>query len=739
MTRKFGRITALLTSAATLGLLAAAPAMAADAATSGDVASPAVDEVIVTATKRPEKVRQVVGAVSALSGDQLQQLGAQSLQDYIGRVPGVVFNNYQPGNSPIVIRGVSTTTYQEQGQTVTGYYINEIPLAEPGFSILIPDVDTFDLQNVQVLRGPQGTLFGSSSLGGLIDYVTNPADANGYHAAVEGGVNGTVHAQEAGYAFKGMINIPLISDKLAVRAVGLYRSDPGYIDNTATGVKGANGEVTDGGRLSIVWTPTDRTRLTWLSLYQKIAIDDGNYLVPGTLTRTTAIPEAQRGALDMHSLKLEQDVGFANFTGIAAYAHKDKYVTFDDGVYFPGYLGGTLFPSPEASRSRSEYIEARLASKPGANRFIDWIVGANYYVTRKSDLSTISTAGAADYINAHPGDFGGPNMGQVLAPDDVFYRYSTKTKGEEAAVFGEVNLHFTPQWTLTAGGRYFRTHSDDTLVQSPGTLGAAFDFRQQSTETGFAPKASLSFKPNDNLMFYGLVSKGYRFGGPNPVAPSALYNTPLTYGTDSVVNYELGARTTWLDHRLELDATVFHINWTNIQVRLFRPDGFAYVLNAGGAHNDGVEFTGLFHVTHAIDLSSNLTYLDARLSQDLPQCQGCGGLVFPKGTQLPGASKWQVTNTATVRFGGRWTPTLTLTHHYVSAAPVALESVSTQGGYNTFAARIAVPVRKDLEVSLWANNITDTRGVTAGPFADSVPAVVIVRPRTVGLTLDWRQ
>jgi outer membrane receptor protein involved in Fe transport len=732
--RTFGRVTALMTGAATLTLLASAPALAADAS-----ASPAVSEVIVTATKRPEKVREVVGAVSALSGDQLQRLGAQSLQDYIGRVPGVVFNNYQPGNSPIVIRGVSTTTYQEQGQTVTGYYIDEIPLAEPGFSIMIPDIDTFDLQNVSVLRGPQGTLFGSSNLGGLIDYVTNPADPSGYHAAVEANVNGTVHTQEAGYNFKGMINAPIISDKLAVRAVGLYRSDPGYINNTATGVKGANGETTEGGRLSIVWTPTDKTKLTWLSLYQRIAIDDGNYLVPGTLTRTTAIPEAQEGSIEMHSLKLQQDVGFADFTGIAAYAHKNKYVTFDDGVYYPGYLGGTLFPSPEASRSRSEYVEARLSSKPGANRFIDWIVGVNYTTTRKSDLSTISTTGAAAYIDAHPGDFGGPNMGQVLAPGDVFYRYSTKTRGDEEALFGEVNIHFTPEWTLTAGGRYFRTHSDDTLVQSPGTLSAAFDFRQTETEHGFAPKASLSYKPNGNFMFYGLISKGYRFGGPNPVAPSPLYNTPLTYGTDSVVNYEIGARTNWFDHRLEVDATVFHINWTNIQVRLFRPDNFAYVLNAGGAHNDGLELSGLFHVTHNIDVSTNLTYLDARLSQDLPICQGCGGLVYPKGTQLPGASKWQVTNTATVRLGGRWNPTLYLTHHYISSAPVAFESVSTQGGFNTFAARISVPVREDFEVSLYADNISDTRGVTAGPFADFVPAVVIVRPRTVGLTIDWRR
>lgn len=713
-------------SAAALCLSAAAHAADAGAAS--------VEEVVVTATKRPEKVRDVVGSVSALSGDELQSLGAQSLTDYITRVPGVVFNAYQPGNSPIVMRGVSTTTYQEQGQTVTGYYVNDIPLAEPGFSILIPDIDTFDLKTVEVLKGPQGTLFGSASLGGLVNYVTNGADASGYHAAIQAGVNDTVHTQDTGYSLKGMLNAPIVADKLAIRAVYLYREDPGYIDNVANGAKGSNGLTTKGGRVSLVWTPDDATTVSWLSLYQKISIGDGNYLTPGTLTRSTAIREAQEASVAVHSAKLEHDFGFATLTALGAYTEKKKYVTFDDGVYFPGYLGGTLFPAPEQASSRSEYAEIRLASPAG--HFIDWLIGANYFETHKRDYSTISTVGAAAYINAHPAVFG-VNQGGVLAPNDTFYRYDVGTKGKESAIFGEANVHLTPAWTLTAGGRYFKTEGDNSLQQSPGTLGPAFSIRQANSETGFAPKASLSYKPNDDLMFYGLVSKGFRFGGPNPVVSSPLYQTPLTYGTDSVVNYELGARTTWFDRRLQLDATLFHIDWTNIQVRLFRPDNFAYVLNAGGAKNDGVEFNGLFHATPNIDLQTNAAYLDARLSENLLQCQGCAAAPIPKGTVLPGASKWTVTNTATIRFETPMSPVLTLTHHYVSRAPVALQAVSTQGGFDTFSARLALAVRPDVQVSVFANNITDIRGVTAGPFADFTPAVTIVRPRTIGVTVDW--
>ncbi|MEP7243161.1 MAG: TonB-dependent receptor [Gammaproteobacteria bacterium] len=714
---------------ASLNLLAAAPSTAAEADAT------ALDVVIVTATKRPEPAREVAGSVTAVSSAQLEAIGAQSMADYITRVPGVVFNDYQPGNSPVVIRGLSTTTYQEQGQTVVGYYINEVSLSEPGFSLTIPDVDTFDLDHVEILRGPQGTLFGSSSLGGLINYVARPAKTDAYDAAVETSLNSTKNTGSAGYSAKGMVNVPLIQDKLAVRFVGLYRSDPGFIDNTASHVNGANDVTVKGGRASITWTPTDDTTVSWLSMIQKIHTDDGAYLIPGTLTRDTVLPEFLSTTVELHTARLDQKLPFATLTAVASYAKKEKSALFDDGVYFPGLYNGTTYPAPETGDSNSKNIELRLTS-PTGDRF-DWLVGAMYYKSEKSLLDTISTEGASDYIDAHPGDFGGPNLGDVLAPNDVFYRYATGLDGTERALFGEAALHFADAWTLTAGGRLFRTSSDARLVQSPGTLGVAFDFAQSSSEDGFAPKVSLAYKANDRFNFYGLVSKGFRFGGPNPVAPSPLYNTPLTYDTDSVINYEIGARTTWLDRRLELDATLFHVDWSDIQVRLFRPDGFAYVVNAGGSNNDGIEVSLAWRATQNFDIQSTATYLDAQLSEDLLQCQGCGGAAIPEGSTLPGSSKWSLANTASLKFDAPWHPRIVVTHRFISTAPVAFNSLSTQGGFHLFNARFAGTVG-NVDLALYVNNIADKRGVLAGPFADFVPAVTIARPRTFGLTLDWK-
>jgi len=220
----------------------------------------ALEEIVVTANKREQNLRDVAASVSALSGEQLAEMGAQSLADYITTLPGVAFNNYQPGVSEVIIRGVSSTTYHEQGQTVVGYYVNEVPLSEAGWPIVIPDIDTFDLTRVEVLRGPQGTLFGSASLGGLVNYVAREADPSRFDSAVELTLGDTENAGETNYAVKGMLNLPVVDNQLALRAVLLERYDAGYIDNVTTGVDGANDLRTRGARLSAVYQPSEATR-----------------------------------------------------------------------------------------------------------------------------------------------------------------------------------------------------------------------------------------------------------------------------------------------------------------------------------------------------------------------------------------------------------------------------------------------------------------------------------------------
>jgi iron complex outermembrane recepter protein len=281
-----------ISSVSAMAMLSFAPSAHAELADEGA----ADDVIIVTAGKREQLLKDVSGSISALSEDDLRNLQAQSLSDYITRVPGVVFNDYQPGVSEVVIRGVASTTYHEANQATTGYYINEIPLTEPGFPLVIPDVDTFDLKRVEVLRGPQGTLFGSSSLGGAINYVVNTADASGFDAGFEGSLASTRRAGEVSYGAKAMVNVPIIEDQLAVRLVAFQRFDAGYLDNTGTGVDGSNDLRVRGLRGSLVWTPTDKTTFSVLSMYQEYDLDDQTYVLfgaPETFERSTNVPEYQ--------------------------------------------------------------------------------------------------------------------------------------------------------------------------------------------------------------------------------------------------------------------------------------------------------------------------------------------------------------------------------------------------------------------------------------------------------------
>lgn len=690
-----------------------------------------IERITVTANKRVESIDDVAGAVDAMSDDQLEALAANSLADYITKMPGVTFNNYQPGNSEVVIRGVASTTYHEQGQSVVGYYLNEISLSEPGWPITIPDIDTFDLQRVEVLRGPQGTLFGSASLGGLVNYVAKEADLSGFDAAIEAGLSTPAHSDDMGYTSKAMVNLP-VSDTLAIRGVVNRRVAAGYTDNIGVNKEDTNQSTIDGGRLSVVWEPSAMTKLSWLSMVQNTDADDQPYVTLGTYTRDTYLQESMETKVQLHSLRFEHEFSFATLTMLGSYVKKDADSLFDYTIYYPDYLGSDTVGAPGTATSRTKSAEIRLASS-GQSAW-RWLIGAMYSKTDKHSRDTDVASGAEQYINDHPEEFGGEQLGAVLAPNDVFYDYRVKDENKETAVFGEMSYDLTPVWTATLGGRWFKTKASARLHQLPGTTGDAFDYNQDSDEDGFTPKFSLRYKPEESLMFYGLVSKGFRVGGPNPVPPSSTEQTPVSYDHDTTNNYEIGMRSDWLDHQLSFDATVFRIDWDDIQVRLYRNDGFAYVTNAGGARNQGLEVSLQWRPNNHWSFASNVTYLDAQLTEDLTT----QGQTIADGATLPGASHWTIANTLT------WTPDLPLnprimlTHSYLSAAPVAWESDIKRGNYNLYGLKASI-MKDSYEMLFYVNNIFDEYGIVNAPFATIDDQLgTITQPRTVGVTVRWK-
>ncbi|HEY5756760.1 MAG TPA: TonB-dependent receptor [Steroidobacter sp.] len=663
-----------------------------------------LEELIVTASKRPESIREVANSITAFSGVQLAEQGANSFQDYLGRAPGVIFQGSTPGVANVTIRGIGTATiYPDQGQATTGIYLNDIPLTDPGFAVSVPDLDIFDVQRVEVLRGPQGTLFGSATLGGAVNYILNPVSLSSYEAVTQLGISQAEASSDVSYTAKGAVNIPLVNDVFGIRLAAVKRSDAGYLDNLGTGRDDTNSHEVEAGRVNALWQINPDIQLNLFSFYDRATNGDAFYAFPelGERVTQTLVPEEVTFTTRINNLKLDADLGFATLTVSGGMSRKTQDYVGDLSPYY-----GPVNVTEGTARTRSSMGEVRLTS-PGNER-VDWLVGAYY--------------GYFDEYYPSPRFENGEHVSDFT----VSYR------SKEYAAFGEVTYRFNDHWRASVGGRSY-----DIEVRTNIEQGDPRDVLQESSGqqkgTGFSPKVSLTFEPNDSVLAYALVSKGFRMGGVNLVAPIPEFPTPATYGSDELINYELGLRLSSADRTLTLDTAAFFIDWTDIQLRLSRPDRFSYVANAGAAQSKGVESSLQWRPVDGLNIQASVTYLDAALSESLPLGNGTTLL---DGSTLPGASKWSTSESIGYQFAGALSPHVTVYHRFLSSADSAFQEPLPVGDYHI------VDVRGGLEfgrlgVTAYVNNVGDRRGVTAAAFTGPLITEFYVMPRTVGLQFDW--
>jgi outer membrane receptor protein involved in Fe transport len=646
--------------------------------------------------------------------------------------------------SAAAIRGVATTTTIDVGQGATGYFINDVPLSDPFLAVGIPDIDAFDVDNVSILRGPQGTLFGSASLGGAINYHTAAPDPSRFEGEVQGTFAGVDHG-DAGGSGKVMVNLPLVSDVFAVRGVYTYRDDPGFIDNIGTHVEDSNSTVIRGGRLEAAWTPAAGTRLSYLFLDQSERTADLGAEQPvaaGLYEKQSLIPESADYTTLLHNLRFDQDLGFATLTATATYHKKTSYTDIDQTLAYGRLIPGVSpISAVVAAHSRGATVEVRLASP--TDRPFQYLIGAMHDHTAERFSTAYEGAGASQSIEKKYAGLYGAGIGATAAPGDVFFSSTTPFVGNESALFGEGSYQFNDAWKLTLGGRAFHTTahaSSDSSgffeLLSVGTL--ALNNTVNASASGFTPKASITWTPTRDILTYFLVSKGFRFGGPNtnPSLPGSPI--PSSYRPDSLINYELGVRTNWLDNRLQLDFTPFYIDWSNIQLSLGAANNLAYVTNAGKARSYGLESSATWHVVTGLNLQTNVTYLSSELTRDF--VQGNGAPTVPEGTVLPGASRWQVSNLLSYQWvTGPLAPTAVLTHRFISQAPGGFPGNSgrPQGDYSLIDARLALHIH-ELTLAAFVDNIADRRGVTQASVVRSVLKEYLVHPRTIGININYK-
>jgi len=682
-----------------------------------------VAEVVVTANKRAEKLKDVAQEVTSLSGNALDLQQAAHFEDYVTLVPGFNLVSAQDGQSRLVLDGVNTG-----GDSATvATYVDETPygsatgLANGG--VLAPDLDTFDVNRVEVLRGPQGTLYGASSLGGVLKFITNAPDPSHFSAKVEVDGENTDHGGDGG-SVKAMVNVPL-GDKIAIRASGFYTEDGGYIDDPLRGAKNINDTKFDGGRFGIYLHPTEKLTIRLTAAAQNInsdgdSVEDLNptTLQPlyGQLTQSRLFAQPNDITYRIYNGTADYDFGFADLLSSTSYGTLHQSTDEDATTLLGGIPAGI-----EQELEQQKFTqEVRLTSKP---QQLEWLVGG-FFTRERNELN--QDLGEVD--PAHPPQFALDGL-ELVALDSVYSEY---------AAFGNLDYHFTDRFDLSVGGRYSHNEQSAGQVTSGLLIGPAFNSPGSSSEGVFTFAVAPKYKINDDVTVYARVSKGYRPGGPNVLSPGAPATVPRSFLSDSLIDYQAGVKADLLDKTVSVDASVFYIDWSRIQL-LADVAGFGVNVNGGKARSDGVEGTVTYVPLRGLNLSANVAYTDATLRSDISPL--LGGVT---GNPLPYSAKWTWALNAdyTHAIGNDVRGFIGGSLRYEGDRKADFDPNIGQvplPSYVSLDLRLGVDW-KNYRAELYAKNLNDARGILSLTGFGATPggAVMagVMRPRTIGLSLS---
>jgi outer membrane receptor protein involved in Fe transport len=707
----------------------AAPAAAQPASASAAAAQPAdAQQVVISGSKRPQRQREVAGTVAALSGDQLEQLGAQDQEDVFKLTPGVQLNKGDPDRALPTIRGVGTVSSANAlaaQQATTGLYIEDVPFTDPWAFVVSADLAPFDLERVEVLRGPQGALYGSASLGGAVLYVLKKPRLG----VAEGSLLGTVNSVSGGGlggSLYAMANAPL-GENAAVRVVAFDRRDSGYIHNLGTGQDEANALRQHGGRVQVAWRPVQALRINAGLLTQRTHVDDAFVVSPdpGKLEVNTPTASPRTSEFTLATLKLDADVAGQLLTSNTGYLVKHSNGQSDATRRFaqvgtlvdPGLPALTSVLAPANTRGKAFSQELRLASN--GDGALSYVAGAFYArTTFDIDAAFLAPGGAAAW-----GPFG------ALLPDDALAVEKDHARATEAAVFADAEYRFGNGLSVGLGGRQY--HNTLRYVANSGFFGTPLVADNDLSESGFTPKLSVKYRFGEQL-WYALASKGYRFGGVNPVSN-------VRFNSDKLWNYETGLRLA-LMKGLQLDLSAFLMDWKDAQVNAVIPGPVPLngIANVGKARVKGLEAALNWKATPVLALNASVAYTDARSTSDFTSNNGS---VVPSGSRLPGTAKWQAVLQGSFDFSGPLDSSgrLLLTQSHVGQRALTLDAGGSAPAYDTTDLRVSF-ARDAWELGVSATNLFDRRGIAGGQVVQGVGGprytdYVPIRPRTVGVSL----
>jgi outer membrane receptor protein involved in Fe transport len=752
----------------TLGLILAGASFGPNAAAQDRAAVP-LEEIIVTAQKREQALAEIPMSITVLDGDILARQHADNFQDMLALVPGLSIVSATRGVTRLTLRGINTGGVA----STVGVYVADVPFGSSSGlangAVLSGDFDTFDLARVEVLRGPQGTLYGASSLGGVMKYVPNPASMAKFEAKLQGSVE-SVKDADPGYALTGAINMPM-GDQFAVRASGFYRVDEGYIDSignnpiaalqdpTVNVLEGTlvqediNSVDTYGGRIQALYQPSDRFSINLMALMQDIDSGAPNTVDgdPDTLDALNGSPVQGRYqeqftdiAYRVYSATIDWDFDAASLQSVTGYGTFEQDFQLDTAIA-ASLTGGpplsaliTLIfddpNTPEVAPLLSSILPQITSTDKWTQEFrllsadsdtFEWLVGA-YYTEEESLIDQTILAvepGTQNLVAGFP----------TLAIANVTSEY------EEIALFANATWHLTGQFELSLGARQSDNEQSATQnTDGPLAGGAPLTINGSSSESPFTWSFSPRYTFNDNTSTYLRVATGFRPGGPNILPPGAPAGTPASYESDSLTSYEAGLKTKSSNGLFALDFAAYYLDWDDIQ--LFAVvNGFGVNANGGTAVSKGLELTTAFMPTDDFVLSFNGAYTDAYLTQDTdPSLGGLDGdpLTFvPQWSfGLSGDYEWAVGGDSTAYVGG--------TLGYIGERPIGFDQRESDGSIREAGSYTTLNLRAGLRTERWnfelyGKNVTDETAITS-VGTENTPAtgrvdLGTIRPQTFGL------
>ncbi|MRV70854.1 TonB-dependent receptor [Duganella sp. FT92W] len=742
-----------------------------------------IEVVTVTAQKRKEDPNKVAMSISAVSGAQLQSQHVGDFTDLTRVVPNISFTaatgngGAGPGTSNIEVRGISSAA----GAATVGIYLGDVSLTVGNvYTMGTVEPKFFDIDRVEVLRGPQATLYGASSMGGTIKFVPNEPDLKDREFTTYADVS-SLKGGSTSYSANAVANFPLIADELALRIGVQTQRAGGFIDQVdGAGKVLANdiNKIDDQElRVALKWKPLRTLTITPSFYYQKVDAKDiaaFNFELPPYQAQKQ-VREPSKDILQTANVAVNWDLGWADLVSSTSY-FKRKFDRIQNGSAYNSYSLSTFLTSTEDGGNASpELIDAiaslpsavninnrvrqvsqefRLASRPYDEKVSPWTwLGGLYFSNQHTGIDENDpifgvNATFASFGYATPDPDLLPGWNGASFPGDNSFQGVFRYREKQSSIFGEANYYFTPSLHATVGARYLK--GDSTLNQRNGLYlaGAGNNSSTSLSSTAFTPKYAVTWEVNPQHTVYGTAAKGFRLGGSNVFVPpttcgqdleaNGLTQGPATYAADSLWSYELGSKSRFFNNRLSVNADVFYIKWKNIQQGVYLPTcAYTYNANAGNAVSKGFEFDVKAKPVSGLTLSASGGYVQAELTNDEGVNNGVLGAV--RGAQVQGVPKYNAAVSAQYNFAvfGDKSAFVAGGVQWVGPSKGSLNPASTdydRPGYHTadFSAGLTVDRYK---FTAYVKNAFDNDTVIQHPQVASIVQGYRVTPRAIGVSV----